>query len=111
MEVFWFILASVVVALIIYGIASSKLKDRKLRKATKDLLPALRDHIQAGKTYNVFMSHGQRFDEVRFLGLSEPYDPNNQYLPFPLAQWLILEKPDGKKIYIKPTAIRFYEDA
>ena len=110
MEVFWFILASVVVVLIIYGIVSSKIKDRRLRKATRALMPALRDHIQAGKTYNVFMSHGQRFDGVKFLGLSEPYDPNNQYLPFPLAQWLILEKPDGKKIYIKPTAIRFYED-
>jgi hypothetical protein len=110
MEVFWFILASVVVILIIYGIVSSKLKDRKLRKATRAFLPALPDHIKAGKTYNVFMTHGQRFDGVKFLGLSEPYDPNNQYLPFPLAQWLILEKSDGKKIYIKPTAIRFYED-
>lgn len=107
----WFILISILFILIIYGIISSKLKDRRLRKASRDLLPALRDHFHAGKIYHVFMSHGQRFDGVKFLGLSEPYDPNNQYLPFPLCQWLILEKPDGKRIYVKPTAIRYYEDA
>jgi len=111
MEYFWAIIVVLVIGSILYGVISSKMKDKKMRKATRELLPALRDHIKAGKKYNVFMSHGQRFDEVVFLGLSEPYDPQNQYLPFPLAQWLILQTSDGKKIYIKPTAIRYYEDA
>jgi hypothetical protein len=111
MEYFWAGVVVLALGLIIFAIISIKLKDKKLRKATRELLPALRDHIAAGKKYNVFMSHGQRFDGVIFLGLSEPYDPQNQYLPFPLAQWLILQKPDGKRVYIKPIAIRYYEDA
>jgi len=111
MEYFWPIFAVVVGVLICNGIISSKVKDKRLRKATRELLPALRDHIKAGKKYNVFLSHGQRFEGVTFLGLSEPYDPQNQYLPFPLAQWVILEKQDGKRVYIKPISIRFYEDA
>ena len=111
MEYFWAGVAVLVIGMILYGIISSKIKDKKLRKATRALLPALRDHIAAGKKYNVFLSHGQRFDGVIFLGLSEPFDPQNQFLPFPLSQWLILQKQDGKRVYVKPTAIRFYEDA
>jgi len=111
MQYFWPILSTIVVILICYGIISNKVKDKRLRKATRELLPALRDHIKVGKRYNVFLSHGQRFDGATFMGLSEPYDPQNQYLPFPLAQWLILEKKDGKRVYIKPTSIRYYEDA
>ena len=98
MEYFWASIVLLVIGLIIYGIVSNKIKDRRLRKASRALLPALRDHITAGKRYNVFMSHGQRFDGVKFLGLSEPYDPQNQFLPFPLAQWLILEKTDGRRV-------------
>jgi hypothetical protein len=95
----------------LYGIISGKAKEKKLQKATRALLPTLQDHISVGKKYNVFLSHGHRFEGVVFLGLSEPYDPRDSLLPFPLAQWLILQKSDGSRLYIKPSAIRFYEDA
>ncbi len=32
------------------------------------------------------------------------------FLPFPLQNWVVLEKPDGKRIFIKSDAIRMYEE-
>jgi hypothetical protein len=75
------------------------------------MLPKLVDHIQAGRRYNIFLSHGKTLLGVKFLGISQPYEQNDSRLPFPLCQWLILEKANGKRAYIKPMSVRYYEDA
>ena len=111
MEYFWAGIVSIVLLLIIYGIVSSKLRQRRVRKATEAMLPKLSQHFEAGRRYNVFLSHGQLFERVQFKGISEP--PGQQYspLPFPLCQWIVLQREDGKQLYIKPESIRYYEDA
>jgi len=111
MDYFWAIFASVVVILIIYGIISSRLKQRRIRKATAKIFPTVQDHIQADKRYNIFLSHGKTIQNVRFIGISPAFDQHNPYLPFPLCQWLIVEKADGARAYLKPETVKFYEDA
>ena len=111
MEYFWAILASIVVLLIVYGIVSAKLSDRRVRKATEAMLPKLKQHFEAGRRYNVFLSHGHLFQGVRFKGISEPHGQRYSPLPFPLCQWIVLEREDGTHLYVKPESIRYYEDA
>lgn len=110
MGYFWAIFASVVLILIIWGIVSSKMKSRRIRKETEKMLPKVVDHIQADHRYNIFLSHGKTLKNVRFIGISKTHDDSNPCLPFPLCQWLIVEKPNGKRAYLKPESIRYYED-
>lgn len=111
MEYFWAIFASIIPLSIIWAMIHNALKNRRLKRASRALLPELADHIQTGKRYNVFMSHGKTFTNVRFLGLTPSLNVQSSWLPFHLAEWLIMETESSKRIYIKPTAIRYYEDA
>ena len=74
------------------------------------MLPKVADHIQVDRRYNIFLSHGKTVNNVRFVGISKTIDDRNPYLPFPLEQWLIVEKPNGKRAYLKPESVRYYED-
>jgi len=107
----WAGIAIVILALIVYAIVSNKIRNRRIRKAVARMLPRLVDHIQAGRRYNIFLSHGKTLLGVKFLGISEPYEQHDSHLPFPLCQWLIVEKDNGNRAYIKPMSVRYYEDA
>jgi hypothetical protein len=111
MEYFWAIIVSIILGLIIWGIASSKIRERRVKKATEKMLPKLKQHFEAGRYYNVFVSHGRLFQRVQFMGISEPFGRKYSALPFPLCQWIVLQQEDGKRLYIKPESIRYYEDA
>ena len=111
MEYFWAIVVSIILVMIIWGIASSKLRERRVKKATEKLLPTVKEHFEAGRHYNVFVSHGRLFQRVQFVGISEPVTRKYPSLPFPLTQWIVLQQEDGKRLYIKPESIRYYEDA
>ena len=111
MGCFWAIFASVVLILIVWGIVSTRLKNRRIRKATEKIFPKVTDHIQADRRYNIFLSHGKTLQDVKFIGISPAHDQGNPYLPFPLCAWLIVEKANGKKAYLKPDTVKFYEDA
>lgn len=110
MEYFWEIFASAVFFLIVYSIISSNVRQRRLKRATEAMLPSLKQHFQTGRRYNVFVSHGQLFERVLFVGISEPFGAKYSPLPFPLTQWIILERESGQRLYIKPESIRYYED-
>ena len=108
---FWPIVVSVIVLLIIWGIITNKLKQRRIRKATEKIFPKIPEHIRADCRYNIFLSHGKTLCNVRFVGISPAHDQNNPYLPFPLCQWLVVEKENGGWAYLKPESVRYYEDA
>ncbi len=97
--------------LIVWGVVSAKVRERRLKKATEKMLPTLKQHFEAGRHYNVFVSHGRLFQRVHFVGISEPIRRKYASLPFPLTQWIILLQEDGRRLYIKPESIRYYEDA
>jgi len=111
MKYFWAVFASVVVFLILWGIVTVKIKARRRREATYKIFPRVADHIQTDRRYNIFLSHGKSLQNVKFVGITPEYDPSNPYLPFPLCQWLVVEKATGSRAYLKPETVRFYEDA
>ena len=53
MEYFWAILVSVIILLIIYGMISSNVRQRRLKRATEVMLPSVKQHFEAGRRYNV----------------------------------------------------------
>jgi hypothetical protein len=111
MEYFWAVFLSIILLLIIWGIVSAKIRERRMRKGTAKMLPTLEQHFEAGRQYNVFLSHGHLLQQVRFVGISQSYRHKRPGLPFPLCQSVVLEREDGKHLYIKPETIRYYEDA
>ena len=111
MDYLWPIFVSFITLLILWGIIASKLKTRRLKRAADAMLPTLKQHFVAGRRYNVYLSHGQLFERVRFLGVSESVGRDYSPLPFPLCQWIVLERESGQHLYVKPESIRYYEDA
>ena len=108
MQEFWAVLVSIGLLLIIYGIISSNLKDRRIRKLRKKTLPSIPETIKAGGTYNFYLSNGKEFKTMKVVGIT---DVQTQSYPlFPLDALLVVERQDGKKIFIKPTAVRYFEE-
>ena len=107
----WAVLVSLIIILIVYGIVSSRLRARRLKRLTRELLPEVSDHFKAGTHYRIALTSGSIFENVRFLGISHVDDPRAQHLPFPLQHWVVLEKSDGKRLFVKPHTIKYYEEA
>ncbi|MGC9942950.1 MAG: hypothetical protein ABSE48_14050 [Verrucomicrobiota bacterium] len=107
----WVIILSAFIVLIFWGIVTSKRDARRLKRASADLLPTLKQQFEPGRRYHVFLSHGQRFERVQILGISAPPDVGNRFLPFPLCELVILQRESGERIYVRPDSIRYYEEA
>jgi hypothetical protein len=104
----WSFIVGAVVILIIYGIVSSKLRQRKMQRLRQEAMPVVSAAIRAGIVYNVFLSNGSVFESVKVLGLTDA--PMGRFVEFPLESWLVLEQPNGKRIFTKPTAVRYFEE-
>ncbi|MDD5114702.1 MAG: hypothetical protein PHC94_11860 [Methylobacter sp.] len=104
----WAVIVSVIVLLVIWGIISSKLKARKRRKAREKSLPYVEDNIHPGVQYNVNLNDGRKFLAVELVGSSTIDDGQ-----FSFAGWegmLVLKQADGKRIFLKQSAVRFIEE-
>ena len=110
MSVVWAVIVSVIVILSIYGIVSSKLRQRRAKRITQQYLPEIADHIKANSLYRVVLTSGTVFDGVRFVGISRTEDSLNRYLPYPLQHWLVLEVKDKKRLFIRPNTVKYYEE-
>jgi hypothetical protein len=106
----WATIVSTIVVLIIYGMVSSKLRERRAKRHSLSLLPEIADHITPDTQYRVVLTSGTIFPDVRFLGISQSEDKLAQFLPFTLQHWLVLQKADGKRLFIRPTAVKYYEE-
>ena len=107
----WVIILSAFIVLIVLAGITSKRDARRVKRATDNLLPTLKQEFEPGRRYHVFLSHGQRFERVQFLGISTPPDVSSQFLPFPLCEFVILQRESGERIYVRPDSIRYYEEA
>ena len=106
----WVTVVIIIVTLIFLAVITDKIKQRKIHREASKILPEVRLHIQTGRHYNIFLSHGKMLNNVRFLGISPSHNPTDYPLPFVLCSWIIVEYPDGRRAYLKPESIRYYED-
>jgi len=52
----------------------------------------------------------RKLEEVRFVGISTVREQYAEHLPFPLQHWLVLERAGGRRVFVKPNAVRMYEE-
>lgn len=101
---FWAVIVVVVLILVVYGIVSTKLRERRRRKAREKALPYVQDTIRVGPRYDLQLSDGRRFARVEILGTTDPQDGQ-----FPLGGWdglLVLRLENGKKAYVRQISVR-----
>ena len=109
MSTVWAIIVSVIILMVIYGYVAAKFKARKKRIAREKSLPLVADTVRLGTKYNVHLSDGRKFIQVEFVGSALAEDNT---LPF--SGWedmLILKHDNGKKIFLKQSAVRVIEEA
>ena len=105
MQTVWAIIVGAIILLIVYGIVSSKLTNRRKRLVREKALPYLSETIRPGIKYDVTLSDGRTFPRVELLGTSDPADG-----PSALGGWegmLVLKTESGKRIFARQAAIRF----
>jgi hypothetical protein len=105
----WALICAAVIVVILYGIVSSKLGERRQRKARERSLPFLDDTPRTGVVYDVHLSDGRKFLAVQLLGTSRTESG-------PLAiggpdGLLVLRKPSGKLVFVRQASVRCLEEA
>lgn len=105
---FWASVVLFFIALIVYGIISSKLRDRNIRRLRRKAMPVVSESVRAGVKYDVYLSSGVKFLGVRIEGLTDA--PLGQFVDFPLESWLVLVRQDGKRVLLKPGSVRYFEE-
>lgn len=104
----WAVIVLIIIAMIIYAYVSSKLAKRKQKKLREARIPMLSDNITTGIAYNLALSDGRIFEGIEVLGSCEGED--NEFSLGGWAGMLIIKQANGKKIYIKKTAVRYIEE-
>lgn len=104
----WAVIVTVILVMIIYAYIASKIKDRKRKKARDKSLPFVEDNVRPGVQYNVFLNDGRQFMSVELVGSSTVADGQ-----FSFAGWegmLVLKQANGKRIFLKQSAVRYIEE-
>ena len=109
MEIFWAIFLSVVLVLIIFGLIKSARQKRKAKKLSERYLKEVDDYIRTGERYTVVLSDGRRFESAKIIGYSQFSDPAMSGSYIPTGHWLVLELVDERRVYLRPGAIRYFE--
>ena len=104
----WAVIVGAVLLFIAYGIVSAKFRQRKMLRLRNEVMPVVPLSIRVGVTYKVLLSSGSRFSAVKVAGLTEA--KLGQFAEFPLQSWLVLERTDGKRIFVKPASVRYFEE-
>jgi hypothetical protein len=104
----WAVIVAVVLVLIIASMVNSKLRQRKTQRLRREAMPVVPQSVQAGVSYKVFLNNGSIFEDVKVVGLTD--QPAWQFVDFPLESWLVLERMDGKRIFVKPASVRYFEE-
>lgn len=110
MEVFWAIFLSVVFVFVVVAWIQSTRQKKKAKKYTDRFLSEVDDYVRSGKIYTVVLSDGRKFEDAKILGYSKFSDSVMAATYIPTAHWLVLELPDTKKVYLRPGAIRYFEE-
>lgn len=94
--------------LIIFGIVEGARAKFTNRKHAKQHLDLTARHVRSGIFYNVVLNDGRRFEQVRVVGSLNLYQSAFETAGQIPGDWIILESTE-KKIFLRPGAIRFYE--
>jgi len=109
MEIFWAVFLTIVLSLIIWGLIKSGRAKKKNKKIAERYLKEVDDYVRAGDCYTVVLSDGKRFENAKIVGYSKFTDGALAGVEFPVGKWMVLEFSDSRRIYLRPQAIRYFE--
>lgn len=104
----WAVIVGAVLLMVVYAIASSKIKARKQRELREKTVPFVAEGVQIGVTYNLFLNNGQKFSDVEIVGATDSASGQ-----FSFGSWdglLVLKRQSGKRIFLRPHAVRCIEE-
>lgn len=104
----WAVIVVVIILMVVYAYISSKLEDRKRRKALEKSLPSVEDSIRVGCRYNVALNDNRRFENVEMVGTIRVEDGQYSYTGW--EGMLVLKQPNGKRLFLRQNAVRHIEE-
>lgn len=110
MELFWAIIVSIILLMIMYGFISSKIEARKPVAIGDLALTKLSGVFDPAKLYTVVINSGTKFEKVKFSGFAQTSDSATA-VGLINRHWLVLEGVDGKKVFISPYRILLVKEA
>jgi hypothetical protein len=99
MQIFWMVIASVFLLLIIYGMVRARLATKKPMAIGDLSLKRLTGVFDPEKLYLVVLNSGARFDSVKFVGYTDAGASGGE-CSVASRRWLILEGLDGKRVFL-----------
>lgn len=112
MEIFWAIAVSVVLVLIIYGIISSRLQKRRPFSLGNIKLKKIDEVFDPAKRYDIIINSGTRFTQMKLVGFAEAVGGGSNYdVVWSSRRWLILEDPQGIRVFVNPYRIMWMKEA
>lgn len=102
MEYFWAIVIVIILAFFGFAIVSDRFESHKRKKIRETALPESHLLFDTTKEYDVYLSDGKQFKDVKIIGLID--GENN-----PFGDWhgfLVLRLSNSKKAYTRYTCIR-----
>lgn len=109
MDIFWAIIVTVILTLIVWGVIKSGREKKKNKKIAERYLREVDDYVRSGDAYTVVLADGKRFENAKIVGYSQFNDGVLAAGHFPMGKWMILELPDTRRIFLRPQAIRYFE--
>ena len=105
----WAGLVATIFVWIVRAIASSKREARERLETRKARLPVLDEAPRVGSHYDLCLSDGRVFNGVKLLGTTDP-----EPAAAALGDWgtlLVVALADGKKVFLRPHAVRVIREA
>lgn len=113
MELFWAIIVSVILLLIIYAIISSKIEKRRPVSVSigNIKLKKINEVFDPEKRYHVVINSGTKFENVKIIGFAEAVGGPDYEVVWSSRRWLILEGEDGTRVFVSPYRVMWMKEA
>ena len=110
---FWAIIVSVILVLIIYGIVNSIIQKRKPVSVSLGniKLKKIDEVFDPAKRYHVVINSGTKFEKVKIIGFAEAVGGPDYEVAWPSRRWLILEGVDGTRVFVSPHRVMWMKEA
>jgi hypothetical protein len=111
MEIFWAVVVSVILILIIYGIVNSRIQRRKPVSIGNIKLKKIDEVFDPARRYHVVINSGTRFENVKISGFAEAVGGPDNEVVWSSRRWLILEGVDGARVFVSPYRVMWMKEA
>lgn len=102
-----YIIIAVIGGMILAAVISAHNSRKKKMKQRENSLPFINETISADARYTIRLSDGHSFEDVRIIGTD---DQSNEFSIFGWNGMLIIKLSDGKKVFLRRTAIRYIKE-